>query len=63
MTLDLDENLIPPKEARILCCKGKWNVLFDGVYEVQQKGIVDILMNNFKSYTFDLLMRWNMKYA
>jgi len=36
MTLDLTEKLIPPKEARSLCCKGKRNVLFDAIYEVQQ---------------------------
>jgi hypothetical protein len=37
MNLDLTENLNPHKEARSLCCKGKGNVLFDAIYELQQK--------------------------
>ena len=32
-----DKYIYLSKAARSLCCKGKENVLFDAIYEVQQK--------------------------
>jgi hypothetical protein len=40
MTLHLNKNLIPPKEARSLHCKLKENILFDAIDEMQQKELL-----------------------
>jgi hypothetical protein len=40
MTLYLNKNLIPPKEARSLPCKWRENILFDAIDEMQQKELL-----------------------